>query len=315
LFYYILNINIPYLIKLNLKYDYLVATGSLDESIKIWDDTTGNMLANLKDNDTNCAPKVLLNINDCILASGTTCSTIDLWDLETGTVAVRLSGHTSPVTSLKLFKDNILASGSTDNTVKLWNLESYTLITTFNESVWVLSLEIIDEETLACGLNDGSISIYNIRTQTKIRTIKHGSDSVNSLLLLKDGSLASGDQFFSINIWNTINWTQMRSTKNIGAFRMTQYGEDILYFIGRAYYFHRLNLKTMEVTTISKETAYESMRLLCGGLLALGGNSPYELHIWNLTSETFIKAEQSHDKFIYAVEEVKMYPGRILTIF
>ena len=107
----------------------------------------------------------------------------------------------------------------------------------------------------------------------------------------------------------------MKSTKNIGALRMTQYGEDNLYFIGRAYFFHRMNLKTMEVATISKQAAYESMRLLCGGLLALGGNSPYELHIWNLTSETYIKASQSHDKFIYAVEEVKMYPGKILRNF
>ena len=83
----------------------LVASGSLDKSIKIWDATAGTVVKEIKPgSDTAPAPG-----------------------------AVRLTGHTDQVFALAYTKDGKqLASGGSDRTVKLWNSDTGALVREFS---------------------------------------------------------------------------------------------------------------------------------------------------------------------------------------
>ena len=82
-----------------LKNDDL-ATGSYDQTIKIWDIENGTVKKTLTGH-TNCINRlILLENND--LVSGSTDKTIKIWNLEDGTVKRTLTGHTNTIWSLIL---------------------------------------------------------------------------------------------------------------------------------------------------------------------------------------------------------------------
>ena len=101
-----------------------LASGSSDQTIKIWDLASGRELRTLVGPSSNVT-SVAFSPDGKILASGSWDQTIKLWDPISGQELPTLSGHSHAVAAVAFNVDgSIVASGSWDHTIKLWDVSS-----------------------------------------------------------------------------------------------------------------------------------------------------------------------------------------------
>ncbi|MBW4623355.1 MAG: hypothetical protein KME17_28860 [Cyanosarcina radialis HA8281-LM2] len=102
----------------------ILASGSGDQSVKLWDIDTGECLKTLTGH-TNRVYTVAFSPDGKTLASGSFDRTIALWDVDSGDRLKTLTGHSQGVFSVAFSPDGkTLASGSLDHTVKLWDVRT-----------------------------------------------------------------------------------------------------------------------------------------------------------------------------------------------
>jgi WD40 repeat protein len=104
-----------------------LVSGSDDETIKVWNLSTGQELRTLTDLFTVPFTRpagvrsIALSANGQTLVSIIGNRTIKVWNLSTGQEVRTLTGHTASVLSVALSADGqTLVSGSRDQTIKVW---------------------------------------------------------------------------------------------------------------------------------------------------------------------------------------------------
>ncbi|KAF7136983.1 hypothetical protein CNMCM5793_006734 [Aspergillus hiratsukae] len=110
----------------------LLASGSRDQTVKLWDAATGTLMHTLEGHSASVW-SVVFSPDGRLLASGSDDKKVKLWDTATGALKQTLEGHSDSVTSVAFSPDGrLLASGSADKTVKLWDAATGTLMQTLN---------------------------------------------------------------------------------------------------------------------------------------------------------------------------------------
>ncbi len=187
--------------------DGLLASGSHDQTIKLWDPETGHLAATLEGHSSWVNALVVLP--DGRLASSSQDKTIKLWDPATRQLAATLEGDSSWVYALTVLPDGRLASRF-DNTIKLWDPATGHLIATLaglfrlplqGRSSWSCSLAVLPDGRLACG-SGNSINLWEPATGRCSATLEGHSSSVTALAVLTDGRLASGAMDNTIKLWD-----------------------------------------------------------------------------------------------------------------
>ncbi|GKU13444.1 unnamed protein product, partial [Fusarium langsethiae] len=98
-----------------------IASGSRDETVKIWDAATGTCEQTLEGHG-NSVNSVVFSADGQRIASGSDDETVKIWDAATGACEQTLKGHGDWVMSVVFSADGQrLASGSYDDTVKIWD--------------------------------------------------------------------------------------------------------------------------------------------------------------------------------------------------
>ena len=104
----------------------MLASVSKDGTIHLWDITTGKQLSPLKEQKGYCSI-LAFSVDSKMLANGTRNGTIYLWDISTGNKLSTLKGHTDWVGALTFSSDGkTLASRSSGGAIFLWDLTSLT---------------------------------------------------------------------------------------------------------------------------------------------------------------------------------------------
>ncbi|AKG22118.1 trypsin-like peptidase domain-containing protein [Calothrix sp. 336/3] len=184
-----------------------LASGSLDNTIKIWNPKTGKLITTLTGH-SNWVSSVAFSPDGQTLASGSGDKTIKIWNPKTGKLITTLTGHSDSVYSVAFSPDGqTLATGSHDKTIKIWDPRTGELITTLKGGHygWVSSVAFSpDGQTLASVSEDTNIKIWNPRTGKLITTLKGGHyQLVTSVVFSPDGqTLATGSRDNTIKIWN-----------------------------------------------------------------------------------------------------------------
>ncbi len=184
-----------------------LASGTRDNTIKLWQLSTGRELRTLKGHSGWWSVgvfSVAISPDGQTLASGSTDKTIKLWQVSTGREISTLTGHTRAISSVAFSPDGqTLASGSTDKTIKLWQVSTGREISTLTGHTRAISSVAFspDGQTLASGSTDKTIKLWQVSTGQEISTLTGHTAPVNAIAFSPDGqSIASGSSTQSSGI-------------------------------------------------------------------------------------------------------------------
>ena len=182
----------------------LLASGSRDGTVKLWDVPTERQIATLPDKQPT---SVAFSPDGKTLAVGTGRwdNTVELWDVATRERIATL-GHGGWDEAVSFSPDGkTLAVGTWDgtDTVKLWDVATQERIATLGHGAKVCAVSFSPDGTLlASGLRDGTVKLWDMATQERIATLGHGAE-VCAVSFSPDGTLlASGLRDGTVKLWD-----------------------------------------------------------------------------------------------------------------
>ena len=188
-----------------------LASGSRDNTIRLWDPVTGEQEQTLAGN-TNPVFSVAFSPDGRTLASGAVDATVRLWDPVTSELKRRITGHPDIVFSVAFSPDGrTLASGAEDATVRLWDPVTGELKRRLTGHSNVVSNVAFspDGQTLASGTTDGTVWLWDVVTGEQKQVLTGHMGWVNSVAFNPDGrTLASGAREKTIRLWDVVTGEQ-----------------------------------------------------------------------------------------------------------
>ena len=157
-----------------------VASGGSDNTIDLWDASTGDALRTLVGH-THVIRRVVFSADGELLASASEDKTVRVWEANTGRSLYTLTRHTEPVNGVAFSPDGqTLASASGDGTVIVWDVTTgrYRHILTGHEG-WVSDVAFSpDGRTVVSGGEDGTIRLWDAGIGRQIHTLKAQAQAV-----------------------------------------------------------------------------------------------------------------------------------------
>jgi COMPASS component SWD3 len=189
----------------------MLASGSEDNTIRLWNLETGECLATLSGHEAG-VKSVAITSDGQLLVSGSADNTIKLWQLpENASEPIcpdpiyTLTGHTDWVKCLAITPDGqTLASGSQDKTIKLWQLETGELKSTL-VGHWgeVNSIAISsDGQRLTSCSWDETIQLWHLGTEKQLHSLSGHQGAIACFAISPEGHpLVSSSWDHTIRVW------------------------------------------------------------------------------------------------------------------
>ncbi|KIM29916.1 hypothetical protein M408DRAFT_67053, partial [Serendipita vermifera MAFF 305830] len=187
----------------------LIASGSTDCTLLVWDAETGERVLGPLNGHTNWVNSVSFSPNGTRIVSGSSDHTILVWDAERGEPIVGpIQGHSDSVNSVSFSPDSKrIVSGSSDSTIRIWDAETGEMMKNPLEehADWVMSVSFSPDGTrIVSGSDDSTIIVWDAETgKVVIGPLEEHDDCVNSVSFSPDGKLVvSGSDDSTIRVWN-----------------------------------------------------------------------------------------------------------------
>jgi WD40 repeat protein len=185
----------------------LLASGSADYTIKLWDWKSGNCRQTLYGHNS-WVWSIAFHRNGTQLASGSYDQTVKLWDIETGECLKTLQGHTSPVVRVVYSPDGkLLASCDFDGMIKLWDADTGECCQTIKghtNSVWSVAFSPDGKWLLSASL-DHTLKLWSVSTGECLRTLKGHEGGVTAAQFSPDHQfVVSGSLDHTLKVWDIL---------------------------------------------------------------------------------------------------------------
>jgi F-box/WD-40 domain protein MET30 len=159
----------------------IMATGSWDTTIKIWDMEAKRELRTLHGHTLGIR---CLQFDEKQLVSGALDGTIRVWDWRTGELQKELKGPTGGVLGVH-FDGNYLAAGSQDHYVYIWNTLTTRTYRLGRHTDFVNSVKLdVASRTVFSASDDQTICLWDLDSRSVLRTFRGHTGPVQQVLLL-----------------------------------------------------------------------------------------------------------------------------------
>ncbi|MBD2681580.1 MULTISPECIES: CHAT domain-containing protein [Nostoc] len=187
----------------------LLASGSRDTTIKLWDTATGKEIRILTGHKDTVTFVSFSPDGRLLVSASNSDKTVKLWDISTGKNIFTWNGYQSDGNGNKGVSfspdGRLLAFGSTGNTIQLWDISTRRLIATFTghrDTVNGVSFSP-DGRLLASASGDATVKLWDIATGKQISTLTGHQAWVFGVSFSPDGRiLASGADGGGIKLWD-----------------------------------------------------------------------------------------------------------------
>jgi WD40 repeat protein/serine/threonine protein kinase len=190
-----------------------IASASWDQTVRIWDGTSGKPLATLRGH-AGQVTQVAFSPDGKRLVSASQDRTLRLWDVDRGDLIVVVRGHTDEVRTVAFSPDGtLLASGSADGTVRVWDVERLALRSVLRgHSSFVYDVAFSpDGSRLASAAWDGTVRLWDATTGRQTGLVPNEEKIVTSVFFSPENDqlvfLARDD---AVHWWDLANGRQVR---------------------------------------------------------------------------------------------------------
>ena len=203
-----------------------LASGSWDNTVKVWAVTAGQGQRSLKELQTLAAHNdavlsIAFSPDGSTIASGSWDNRIWLWDRRTGQRLRQLQGHTGGIVSLAFSPDGTwLASGSEDRTARVWTVETGRLLVTLpgleGDVDSIAFTGPPPHHQLATADENGTIRLWDLDARGQrdaLTTLRGHQRPVNAIAFNpRQDQLASGSWDRTVRLWNL----KTKAERNLG---------------------------------------------------------------------------------------------------
>eukprot|EP01027_Heterolobosea_sp_BB2_P004535 GEZU01006942.1.p1 GENE.GEZU01006942.1~~GEZU01006942.1.p1 ORF type:complete len:480 (+),score=104.19 GEZU01006942.1:44-1441(+) len=178
----------------------IIASGSDDFTIKIWNRETGKEIKTLMSHKDYVAS---LQFKQNTLISGSGDKSIKIWDIEKGRCLDTLHGHMGIVYCLRYDQPrHRIISGSLDKTVKIWDAStSQCLDTLIGHEHYVNDLIQYDRNTVITASEDKTIKLWDLNSGRCLFTLRQHAGAIRCLDF-HENTFVSGSEDKKIKIWD-----------------------------------------------------------------------------------------------------------------
>ncbi|KST65375.1 nSTAND1 domain-containing NTPase [Mastigocoleus testarum] len=299
----------------------LIASGSGDFTIKLWNPNTGEEIKTLSGHKS-AVIDVAFSPDSKTIVSGSADSTIKLWDVETGETIQTFTGHSSRVISVAFSPDGkIIASGSSDATVKLWDVDTGEEIRTLTghlHEVYSVNFSS-DGQKLASGSSDSTIKLWDVATGREIKTLEGHRGGVIDANFSPNGQLiVSGSSDRTIKVWEVDTGTVIQTLKHHrGAINSVSFSPDgkTIASGSNDYTLKLWDTKNWENIRTFKghSNRVRSTSFSPDGKTIASGSIDGTIRIWNTIDNNILKKRKKFKKHEYEVISVSFSPINIST--
>jgi WD40 repeat protein len=193
---------------------HLLASGSLNGSLKLWEPSSGAEL--LSEERRELVKDLAFSLDGKLLASVDRYS-IQLWNANF--VAVQtpaLKGHSEFIGEAAFSSNgNMCATGSFNKTIKLWDAGSGEVLGTFEDTSWVNAFAISPNGTLlasgrSSGASNSTINLWDTSSGELLGTFEEVS-LVKALAFSPDGKLLALGSYNTVKLWDLTSNADLRT--------------------------------------------------------------------------------------------------------
>ena len=245
--------------------DGKVVSGGADNSIKVWDLSSGKLLRTLKGHNSSINT-VTVSVDGKVVSGGAD-NSIMVWDLSSGKLLRTMKGHNFPINTVAVTASGMVVSGSQDHTLRVWDLASGNLLHTLEgHTQSVNSLVVTPDGKVVSGSRDNTVKVWDLASGQLLRTIENE--------LLKMGSITA----VALTIDGKLVYSSGNTCIEVEDFRS---GEWLSTLIG-----HKSTIFALALTNDGK---------------VVSGSSDNTIKVWDLASGELLQTLNGHNSWVLAV--------------
>jgi eukaryotic-like serine/threonine-protein kinase len=196
-----------------------IATGSIDNKIKMWHADDGSELLTLKGHGAGVT-SLVFSPDGKRLVSASYDHTAKVWDAETGVEILTLIGHADSINSVAISpKSPRIATGAEDGSVKVWDANSGKELFSFTApKTQVNGIAFSpDGRRIVTALADFSAKVWDSDSGQELMTLSGHSDKVNSVSFSPDGQrIVTGSDDNTCKVWDAVTGLPLLTLRGQG---------------------------------------------------------------------------------------------------